>query len=56
MKIVNISGEPREYKDYELLLKYPFPADAGTETPDDIAEKLIATGFFKAANEKPKKR
>ena len=47
MKIINISGEPREYEKKGFIYEFPFPSKNPTEVPDEIGEKLIRTKQFK---------
>lgn len=48
-QLINISGEPREYGEAGVIYEFPFPSEKATKVPDEIAEKLIATGNFKEA-------
>lgn len=45
-KIINISGEPREYKRDKLIYVFPYPTTKPTEVLDDIAKILVKTKQF----------
>ena len=46
-KLMNISGEPREYKDEGYIYEFPIRTDTPTEVPDSVADKLLLTKQFK---------
>ena len=45
MKLINISGEPREYREDGVIYEFPL-TDIPTQVPDEIGKKLILTGQF----------
>jgi len=47
MSILNISGQPREYRTKGYVYEFPFPAKEPTQIPDDLGKKLVETGQFK---------
>lgn len=47
MKIVNVSGEPRELKRDRFIYEFPYPAYSPTEVPDELGRGLVSTGQFK---------
>ncbi len=47
MKVINISGEPREYKEGAFIYEFPFPSKIPTIVPDILGKKLIETKQFK---------
>lgn len=46
IKIVNVSGESREYRGEDLVYEFPYPAIEPTEVPDELGKKLLATEQF----------
>jgi hypothetical protein len=56
MKIVNVSGEPREYIKDGFVYIFPFPADKPTEVPKEIAESLLETKQYKEYAVETKKK
>jgi hypothetical protein len=55
MKLINVSGESREYKEKNIIYEFPFPSDSPTIVPKEVGEKLLVTGHFKEVIEKKKK-
>lgn len=56
MKLLNISGEPREYSENGYVYEFPFPAKEPTQVPKEIGEKLLETGQYKEEGKaQPKK-
>ena len=53
MKLINVSGEPREYGKNGVIYEFPFPSITPTEVPDEIAKQLIITGNYKEFKKKP---
>jgi len=47
MKLLNISGEPREYNEKGFIYEFPFPSSEPTEVPNEVAKKLLKTGQYK---------
>jgi hypothetical protein len=46
MKIINISGESREYEENGIIYEFPSPAKNPTTVPDELGERLIKTNQF----------
>jgi len=44
IKLINISGEPREYNENGFIYEFPYPTDEPTQVPDIVAKKLLETG------------
>lgn len=53
MKVINVSGEPREYGENGIIYEFPFPSVTPTEVPDEIAKRLIITGNYKEFEKEP---
>jgi len=47
MKLINISGQSREYSKKGFIYEFPFPSSIPTNVPDEIGKLLLATGNFK---------
>jgi len=52
MKLINISGESREYHKNGFIYEFPFPAKSPTQVPKEIGERLLATKQFKEESDK----
>jgi hypothetical protein len=46
MKIINISGESREFEEKGFIYEFPFPSKNPTEVPDTVGKKLLETKQF----------
>ena len=46
-KLINCSGESREFNAGNFIYEFPFPSDVPTEVPDDVGEKLMTTKHYK---------
>lgn len=46
-KLVNVSGEPREYSDNGFIYEFSSDAKIPTQVPDEVAKKLLETTQFK---------
>jgi hypothetical protein len=55
MKIINISGESREYEENGYIYEFPSNSKFPTEVPEKIGEKLLKTNQFKKYENKIKK-
>jgi hypothetical protein len=47
MKIINVSGENREFEENGFIYEFPFPSKNPTEVPEIVGKKLIETKQFK---------
>lgn len=54
MKLINVSGEPREYESEGFIYEFPFPSEKPTEVPKEVAEKLLVTKMFVEAGQSQK--
>ena len=54
MKLINVSGEPREYSENGFIYEFPFPADESTQVPDEVGKKLLESGQYELSEVKKK--
>ena len=47
MKLINISGTPLEYQEKGFIYEFPFPANEGTNVPDELGKRLMISGQYK---------
>jgi len=46
IKLINCSGEPREFEADGFIYEFPFPSKNPTEVPEEVGKKLLETGQF----------
>lgn len=46
MKLINTSGEPREFQENGFIYEFPFPSDEPTQVPKEVGKKLLETGNY----------
>jgi len=55
MKLINISGQPREYYEKGFIYEFPFPSNNPTQVPDEVGKRLLVSGHYEEIIIKTKK-